>query len=86
MRRLLLIVLTSLLLLSGALVTPLHAACWTATYPDSNGTGGAFTQPVGVSYPIIYTNNTSAPIGLEFWFHVFWGGASSRTVVLPRVH
>ena len=51
----------------------------TITLPDSDGTGGAFTQPVGVTYPIQYTVPANAPagVGLEFWFHQFWAGASA---------
>lgn len=68
------IALIALLLLP---LTSVYAqTCHTNTYPDSNGSGGAYTQAGGVTYPIVYTNSTLVPIGLEFWFHAFWAGGN----------
>ena len=60
----------------------------TVTLPDSDGTGGAFTQPVGVTYPITYTvpSTATAGVGLEFWFHQFWAGAASPNTLYYLVY
>lgn len=68
-------------------VAPIAAqACRTVTLPNSDNTGGAFTQPVGVTYPVSYINTTAAPIGLEFWFHAFWMGSPQPWQLLYLVY
>lgn len=71
----------ALLLLLLALVVPAAAqtSCHTVTLPNSDGTGGAFTQPVGVTYPIVY-GPVSVATGVEFWFHQHWAGAAPWTL------
>lgn len=52
--------------------------------PESNGSGGAITYPVGVHYYQVLYNHPGggARVGIQFWHHVFDAGAPENSLYL----